>query len=50
VVIGPPIDPAGKTPEAIIAEVGDWIRSECARISDARQLQRIGVLPSPATE
>jgi 1-acyl-sn-glycerol-3-phosphate acyltransferase len=45
VVIGPPIEPAGKKAEAIIAEVGDWITRECERISDKSQLQRIGVLP-----
>jgi len=50
VVIGPPIEPEDKSPEAIIAEVGDWIRSECERISDPRQLQRIGVLAPPAAE
>jgi len=47
VVIGKPIDPAGKKPEEIIAEVATWITSECERISDKSQLQRIGVLPSP---
>ena len=34
----------GKTPEQIIAEVGGWITRECERISDKRQLRRIGVL------
>ncbi len=34
VVIGPPIEPEGKKPEAIIAEVGDWITRECDVISD----------------
>jgi len=47
VVIGKPIDPAGKKPEAIIGEVATWITSECERISDKSQLQRIGVLQSP---
>jgi 1-acyl-sn-glycerol-3-phosphate acyltransferase len=47
VVIGKPIDPAGKKPEQIINEVATWIVSECERISDKSQLQRIGVLPSP---
>jgi len=47
VVIGKPIDPAGKKPEQIINEVATWITSECERISDKSQLQRIGVLPSP---
>ena len=50
VVIGPPIEPEGKTPETIIAEVGNWIRGECERISDSRQLQRIGVLAPTTTE
>jgi 1-acyl-sn-glycerol-3-phosphate acyltransferase len=44
VVIGKPIDPAGKTPEQIIEEVGTWITAECERISDRRQLQRLGLL------
>jgi 1-acyl-sn-glycerol-3-phosphate acyltransferase len=47
VVIGKPIDPAGKKPEQIINEVATWIVSECERISDKSQLQRMGVLPSP---
>jgi 1-acyl-sn-glycerol-3-phosphate acyltransferase len=47
VVIGKPIDPAGKKPEEIIGEVATWITSECERISDQSQLQRIGVLQSP---
>jgi len=47
VVIGKPIDPADKKPEEIIDEVAAWIVSECERISDKSQLQRIGVLPSP---
>ena len=47
VVIGKPIDHAGKKPEQIINEVATWIVSECERISDKSQLQRIGVLPSP---
>ena len=47
VVIGKPIDPAGKKPEEIIDEVATWITSECARIRDKSQLQRIGVLQSP---
>ncbi|MCP4471796.1 MAG: 1-acyl-sn-glycerol-3-phosphate acyltransferase [Gammaproteobacteria bacterium] len=50
VVIGPPIEPSDKKPEEIIAEVGDWISSECERISDKKQLQRIGVLPLSAQE
>ena len=45
VVIGQPIDPAGKTPEEIISTVGEWIRNECDRISDRKQLQLIGALP-----
>lgn len=45
VVIGPPIEPGDKSPEQIIAEVGDWITRECERISDREQLKRIGALP-----
>ena len=45
VVIGPPIDPAGRSPEEIIAEVGEWITQTCERISDREQLVRIGALP-----
>ena len=44
VVIGEPIDPEGKSPEQLIGEVASWITSECERISDKSQLQRIGVL------
>ena len=44
VVIGKPIDPSGKKAEQIIDEVSTWIVSECERISDHSQLQRIGVL------
>ena len=44
VVIGKPIDPAGKKPEQIIEEVATWIVSEGERISDKSQLQRIGIL------
>ena len=47
VVIGKPIDPAGKKPEEIIDEVATWIVSECERISDKSQLRRIGILQSP---
>jgi len=43
-VIGKPIDPAGKTPEQIIGEVEKWILAECERISDKEQLRRLGVL------
>jgi len=50
VVIGPPIEPDGKKPEAIIAEVGSWITRECAAISDTEQLKRIGVLPLDSSE
>jgi 1-acyl-sn-glycerol-3-phosphate acyltransferase len=52
VVIGKPIDPAGKKPDEIIDEVATWIVSECERISDRSQLQRIGILPSslPSSE
>ncbi len=44
VVIGKPIEPAGRKPEAIIEEVGNWILAECERISDREQLKRLGVL------
>jgi 1-acyl-sn-glycerol-3-phosphate acyltransferase len=44
VVIGKPIDPSDKKTEQIIDEVSTWIVSECERISDHSQLQRIGVL------
>ena len=43
-VIGKPIDPAGKTPEQIVREVEDWVLAECERISDKEQLRRLGVL------
>ncbi len=43
VVIGEPIHPAGKKPEQIIKEVGDWITSECERVSDQAQLRRLGL-------
>ncbi len=44
VVIGKPIDPAGRKPERIIEEVGNWILAECERISDRAQLKRLGIL------
>jgi len=44
VVIGKPIDPAGKTPEQIIEAVGGWISSEGERISDQSQLKRLGLI------
>ena len=44
VVIGKPIEPEGRTPEEIIAEVGEWITRECERISDRTQLRRLGLL------
>jgi 1-acyl-sn-glycerol-3-phosphate acyltransferase len=44
VIIGKPIDPEGKTPEEIIGAVEGWIVSECERISDKAQLQRIGAV------
>ena len=43
-VIGKPIDPAGKTPEQIVREVEGWVLAECERISDKQQLRRLGVL------
>ncbi len=50
VVIGKPIDPGDRAPEEIIAEVGHWIQSECDRISDREQLQRLGIAPAAAGE
>jgi 1-acyl-sn-glycerol-3-phosphate acyltransferase len=50
IVIGPPVEPAGKKSEAIIAEVRDWITRECEAISDTEQLKRIGVLPAGSAE
>ena len=44
VVIGKPIEPADRKPEAIIEEVGNWILAECERISDRAQLKRLGIL------
>jgi 1-acyl-sn-glycerol-3-phosphate acyltransferase len=44
VVIGKPIYPAGRKPERIIEEVGNWILAECDRISDRAQLKRLGIL------
>ena len=44
VVIGKPIDPAGRKAEEIIEEVGTWITTECERISDRAQLQRLGLI------
>ncbi len=43
-VIGKPIEPEGKKPEEIIAEVKQWITSTCDRISDQQQLRKLGVL------
>ena len=43
-VVGKPIDPAGKKPEQIIREVEEWVLAECERISDKEQLRRLGVL------
>lgn len=44
VVIGKPIDPAGRNAEEIIEEVGNWITVECERISDHTQLKRLGLV------
>ncbi len=44
VSIGEPISAEGKTAEQIIAEVGDWITRETARLSDAAQLKRLGLV------
>lgn len=41
--IGKPISAEGKTVEQIIAEVGEWITAETARLSDSKQLQRLGL-------
>ncbi len=43
VVIGKPIDPTGKKPDQIIAEVEGWITSTCEEISDKAQLQKLGI-------
>ena len=43
VVIGKPIDPAGKKPEQIITEVESWVLNTCDQISDPEQLRRLGV-------
>jgi len=44
VVIGKPIDPAGKKPDQIINEVQDWISSTGESISDNVQLKRLGLI------
>ncbi len=43
IIVGKPIDPQGRSPEAIIEEVSTWITNECERISDHAQLQRLGL-------
>ena len=43
VVIGEPIDPESKKPEEIIQLVGDWINTTCDKISDSRQLEKLGL-------
>lgn len=43
IVIGKPIDPAGKSPEEIIGEVSSWITTTCAQISDPQQLAKLGL-------
>ena len=43
VVIGEPIDPESKKPEEIILLVGDWINATCDKISDSRQLEKLGL-------
>jgi 1-acyl-sn-glycerol-3-phosphate acyltransferase len=43
VVIGPPIDPAGKKADQIIKEVEQWIVENTERISNPEQLRRLGV-------
>ena len=42
-VIGPPIEPAGRKPDAIIKEVEDWVLAKCDEISDPEQLRRLGI-------
>lgn len=44
VVVGKPIDPTGKSPDKIIAEVEAWINTECDNLSDEAQLKRLGLL------
>jgi 1-acyl-sn-glycerol-3-phosphate acyltransferase len=43
-VIGKPIEPEGRKPDQIIAEVKKWITNTCDEISDRQQLKKLGVL------
>lgn len=43
VVIGKPIDPAGKKPNEIIQQVQQWITNTGEKISDKEQLKRLGI-------
>ena len=43
VIIGPPIEPAGRKADQIIRQVEDWVLSTCAEISDHQQLARLGI-------
>jgi 1-acyl-sn-glycerol-3-phosphate acyltransferase len=43
VVIGPPIEPAGRKPDEIIKQVEQWVLSTCERISDHEQLKKLGI-------
>ena len=46
VVIGKPIDPAGKKPDQIIKEVEQWVLQAGEKISDHAQLRRLGIEPA----
>ena len=43
-VIGKPIEPEGRKPDQIIAEVKQWINNTCDQISDRQQLKKLGIL------
>ena len=43
-VIGEPIEPAGKKSDQIIEEVKQWITTTCDEISDKQQLKKLGLL------
>jgi 1-acyl-sn-glycerol-3-phosphate acyltransferase len=42
VVIGAPIEPAGRDPEELLAQTESWIEAEVERISNPEQRRRIG--------
>jgi 1-acyl-sn-glycerol-3-phosphate acyltransferase len=46
-VIGPPIEPAGRKPEQIIREVEEWVTAKCEEISDHEQLKKLGIETAP---